>query len=103
MKILLDHCAPRPVRRLLPGHEVVTAHEMGWSDLDNGVLLAAAEARFDLFLTVDTNIRYQQNLSGRRLAILLVPQDLDWLREHLERLMAAVACMSVGGYQELTR
>lgn len=103
MKILLDHCTPRPVRGLLLGHEVKTAYEMGWADLDNGILLAAAESQFDLFLTVDTNIRYQQNLSGRRLTILLVPQDLDWLRMHSERLLAAIRELPVGGYRELVR
>lgn len=101
MRILLDHCTTRPVRRLLPGCEVKTTDEMGWADLDNGALLAAAGAVFDLFLSVDTNIRYQQNLGRRRLAMLLVPQDMDRLRDHGEKLTAEVHSMRLGEYREL--
>ncbi|MBV9658511.1 MAG: DUF5615 family PIN-like protein [Verrucomicrobia bacterium] len=73
MKVLLDHCVPRPLRRHLPGHEVATAHSLGWSTLKNGELLAAAEAaQFDVMITSDKNLRYQQNLADRRLAILLL-------------------------------
>ena len=62
--MLLDHCTPRQVRDLLSGHEVFTAYRMGWADLDNGELLRAAEtALFELLITSDTSIRYQQNLS----------------------------------------
>jgi hypothetical protein len=57
----------------LVDHVVVTAREMDWADLDNGHLLAAAEAEFDALITTDQNLRYQQNLAGRRLAILVLP------------------------------
>ncbi len=72
MRILLDQGTPAPLRDALGGHSVETAYELGWSKLSNGELLAAAEAAaFGLLITTDQNLRYQQNLSGRRLAILV--------------------------------
>ena len=73
MKILFDHGTPVPLRRSLPGHEISTAYEMGWAELQNGDLLTAAEKDFQAFITTDKNLRYQQNLAGRRLAILVLP------------------------------
>jgi predicted nuclease of predicted toxin-antitoxin system len=73
MKIFFDQGTPAPLRRALRGHTVSTAHEMGWGELDNGELLAAAEAEFDLLVTTDKNLRHQQNLTGRRLAIVILP------------------------------
>ena len=64
MKILFDHGTPVPLRRSLPGHEVSTAYEMGWAELPNGDLLAAAEKDFQALITTDKNLRYQQNLAG---------------------------------------
>src|SRR5438552_17848485 len=74
MRILFDQGDPVPLRRALAGHTVSTAHEMGWAALDNGALLDAAEAAFDAFITTDRNLRHQQNLTGRRLAILVLPR-----------------------------
>ncbi len=73
MRILLDQGTPAPLRHALTGHTVTTAFEMGWSELANGDLLRETEARFDLLITTDQNLRYQQDLSGRRLAILVLP------------------------------
>ncbi len=71
MKILLDECVPVQVRNALVGHDVSTAQKMGWSGVSNGELLQRAEqAGFDLFIVADKNLRYQQNLKGRKLAIL---------------------------------
>lgn len=70
MKILLDECVPSPLRKLLAGHECHTAQEMGWTSIKNGELLALAEGKFDLFITSDQGFAYQQNLRGRRIAIL---------------------------------
>ena len=61
------------MRHALAGHSVSTAYEMGWSDRENGALLNAADGAFDLFITTDQNLRYQQNLAGWRLAILVLP------------------------------
>ena len=73
MRILLDQGTPVPLRAILAGHEVSTAYELGWSTLSNGELLLAAETRFELLVTTDQNLRYQQNLAGRRLSILVLP------------------------------
>ena len=70
MKILLDECVPWPMHRLLGSHACTSVQAQGWSGIRNGDLLQRAEAEFDLFITSDQNIRYQQNLAGRRIAIL---------------------------------
>lgn len=72
MKILFDQGTPEPLRRSLAGHEVVTALEMGWSRLTNGVLLDSAIAHsFDVLITTDQNLQYQQNLAGRPIAVVV--------------------------------
>jgi hypothetical protein len=78
MRILFDQGTPAPLRRLLAGHTVVTAYEMGWTKLDNGSLINAAEERFEALITTDQNLRYQQNLTGRRLAIVVLPTT-NWI------------------------
>jgi hypothetical protein len=75
VNILLDECTPRVVKKLLPKLNIQTVQEMGWSGLKNGELLAAAEGQFDVFVTTDKNLRYQQNLQGRKLAVLLLPSN----------------------------
>ena len=70
MKILLDECVPWPMHKLLSGHSCSTVQGEGWGGIKNGDLLQRAEGEFDLFITSDQNIRYQQNLLGRRIAIL---------------------------------
>jgi hypothetical protein len=70
MRIVLDECVPWPMHRLLTAHECRTAQQEGWAGAKNGRLLQLAEGRFDLFITSDQNIRYQQNLAGRHIAIL---------------------------------
>jgi hypothetical protein len=64
VKVLLDECLPRYLKSALAGHEVRTVQESGWSGLKNGELLNLAEPRFEVFLTSDQNLRYQQNLAG---------------------------------------
>jgi hypothetical protein len=75
---------------------------MGWSSLSNGDLLSAAEARFDLLVTTDQNLRYQQNLTGRRIAILILPTT-SWpeIQKHLAEITSAVAATQPGSYREL--
>jgi predicted nuclease of predicted toxin-antitoxin system len=72
MRVLLDECVPKRLRRELSGHDVVTVVEMGWSGVTNGKLLALAATEFDCLLTVDTNIEKQQHIPSLRIAILLV-------------------------------
>lgn len=103
MRILFDQGVPVPLRRALVGHEVVTAYERGWSTLKNGELLAAAERDgFDLFITTDTNLKYQQTLTDRTLAILVLGTT-SWprIRKAADTVAAAVAEAKPGRYAEI--
>ncbi|MFY9895514.1 MAG: DUF5615 family PIN-like protein [Xanthobacteraceae bacterium] len=102
MKILFDHGTPAPLRHALSGHSVSTANEMGWSEIDNGKLLSAAEIEFDLIITTDQSMRYQQNVAGRRLAILVLPTT-RWKRIELHRsqILAAIDRLRPGDLVEL--
>ncbi len=75
MKILLDEFVPRILKLRLPQLNISTVQEMGWAGVRNGELLRRAEERFDVFVTADQNLRYQQNLSGHKLAILVLPSN----------------------------
>jgi hypothetical protein len=75
MKIVLDGCTPRLLKQLLSGFEIATVQELGWTGITNGALLRLAEVQFDVFTTTDKNLRYQQNLLGRRLAIIELPTN----------------------------
>lgn len=80
MRILFDQGTPVPLRSCLRGHDVATAYEKGWATLRNGELLDAAEAEgFEIFVTTDQNLRYQQNLSTRKLAVVVL-STTSWLR-----------------------
>jgi PIN like domain len=73
MRILLDECAPRRLRRELPGHDVRTVQEMGWSGKKNGDLVRLmAGQSFELLLTVDQSIRHQRNLQGSGVAVIVL-------------------------------
>lgn len=72
MKVLLDECVPRKLSRELAEHEVSTVTERGWSGIKNGKLLALAEAEVDVFLTVDQNLKYQQNLKAFNIGVILL-------------------------------
>jgi hypothetical protein len=101
--VLLDQNAPRALRAILSGHDVRTALQMGWDALANGELISAAEiSGFDVMVTADQNIVYQQNLTGRRLA-LVVLADNHWpvVRAAIQRVVDAVNNASVGSYQTI--
>lgn len=102
MNVLLDAGVPRPLRTLLPAHSVHTAQEMGWGQLKNGALLEAAESEFDAFLTSDQNLKYQQNVAARRLAILVLPTN-DWpaIRSKSIQIATQVAELKPGDFVEL--
>jgi hypothetical protein len=92
MRVLFDQGTPAPIRRALQNHTVKTAREQGWSTLLNGDLLRAAEeAGFDVFLTTDTNIPYQQNLEGQKMAIVILSRN-KWslVRSRLKQIVDAV-------------
>ncbi len=100
MKILLDECVPAQVRHAFTGHETITVQEQGWTGIQNGALLIAAErAGFDLFVVADKNLRHQQNLSGRGLAILeLWTNHRPTLEKHFGAVRAAAGKLSPGEY-----
>jgi hypothetical protein len=92
-----------PLREHLTSHAVTTAFELGWSNLKNGDLLAAAETSFDLLITTDQQLRYQQNLSGRKLAILvLLTTSWPRIRTRIPQIQEAVERIKPGEYQEVT-
>ncbi len=72
MRVLLDHCVPKRLGRLLIGHEVRTARAMGWDDIGNGRLLALAVGEFDVMVTVDRNLAYQQNREALPLPVVIL-------------------------------
>ena len=82
MRLLIDECLPQRVKVLFAeaGHDCQTAREAGLSGKENGELLAAADKKFEVLLTIDKNIRHQQSLTGRKIAVLIirsVSSDLD--------------------------
>lgn len=103
MKILLDEDAPLPLRRALDGHDVFSTQYVGWSGLKNGELVAAAETNgYEIFITCDRDLEYQQNLSGRRIAIILLSaQEWPILKEHLDVIRRAVDSALPGTYQRV--
>lgn len=103
MKVLFDECMPQPLRRFLKGFEVSTAQELGWGRVTNGELLQRAEGVFDVFLTADQRLKYQQNLSGRRLAILVLSTN-RWpkVRAKIAEICTAIQSLKPGDHVELT-
>jgi hypothetical protein len=102
--VLFDHGTPKGLALLLSEHPVHTAQSKGWDRLDNGALLNAAEAAgFDLVLTTDRRIRYQQNLKARRIALVVLTGSTKWslVRQHADRIAAAVASATPGSYAEI--
>ncbi len=99
MKIILDESAPQKLRLLIDSrHIVVTTWFQGWSGLENGALLTAAEeAGFDLFITADQEIRYQQNLTGRKIALLVLSTN-NWsvMKEQARIIAAAIEAATAG-------
>jgi len=103
MLILFDNSTPRGIARSLHGHLVTEARERGWDRLSNGELLKAAEqAGFDVLLTPDQNMRYQQNLTGPRIAIVVLGKG-RWtlVKPHVAQIAAAVNSATPGSYTEI--
>lgn len=99
MRLLLDECVPKRLKRELPGHEVKTVQDMGWAGIKNGALLRLADAKFDAFLTVDQGIEYQHNFSNLKISILVMSaasNDVDDLRPLLPSVEAALASLRTG-------
>lgn len=103
MKVLFDNGTPKPIARSLTGHDVTFAREIGWHELGNGELIRKAEdAGFQVLLSTDKNIRYQQNLSGRKIALVVLGhQQWPVVRLHLEKIANAVSAATPGSYVEV--
>lgn len=103
MKILFDQGTPVPLRRFLPGHTIDTAYERGWSELANGNLLTRAEQEgYELLITTDRNLRYEQNLANRNIAIVVL-MTTSWprIQRQTDRVQAVVDEIQSGTYQEI--
>jgi hypothetical protein len=99
MRLLLDECVPKRLKRELPEHDVRTVPEAGWSGLKNGALLRAADGLFEVLLTVDQGLPYQQNLSGLHIAVVVIvaaSNDIDDLRPMLPRVRETLAQIRPG-------
>ncbi len=103
MRILFDQATPVPIKTYLELHSISTAAQQGWDRLRNGDLLTVAErAGFDLLLTTDKNMRYQQNLTGRTIAIVVLGnQQWPELRAYIQLVVEAVNAATPGSYVEI--
>ena len=103
MRILFDQGTPVPLRALLPGHVVATVYELGWSQLRNGELIRQAElAGYDAFVTTDQSLRYQQQLDGRSMAIVVL-MAASWprIRQHADHITTCFSDLQPGAYLEI--
>jgi hypothetical protein len=99
VKIVLDECVDWRLSRDLVGHEVKTARQPGWTAIKNGELLALASAEFDVFVTVDRNLSFQQNLPSLGIAVAILrarSNRLADLRPLVPKLMAALQTVRAG-------
>ena len=103
LRVLFDQGVPVPLRKALSGFQFDTAFERGWSTLQNGELIAAAQAEYDVFVSTDKNLRYQQDLRNRTVAILILPTT-RWpvIQSHAARIQAALERIEAGAYVELS-
>jgi len=103
MRVLFDQATPLPIRAYLDQHEVRTASQQGWATLKNGDLLTAAEAAgFEILLTTDKNLRYQQNLEGRKIAVVVLGrQQWPQVQRYIQRVVNAVNAAVLGSYLEI--
>ena len=103
MRILFDQGVPRGLAASLRGHDVTEARKLKWESVSNGELLKLAEgAGFDLLLTTDKNVRYQQNLADRKISIVVLGNSPWWLvRQHLDAIAAAVNAATPGSYTDV--
>ena len=99
MKIIFDENVPKPLLQFLPAHDVTTVQEQGWAGISNGELVRRVEEAFDLLIVADKNLRYQQNLGGRRIALVELPTN-RWpvLKTIVTRICAAVEKAVPGSY-----
>lgn len=104
MRVLFDQGTPVPLREVLTQHEVATAYERGWSKLKNGELLDAAEGDgFEVFVTTDTRLRYQQNLAARRIAVVcLLATSWPRINRNIDAVVSAIDSCAPASYTEVS-
>ncbi len=105
MKIFLDHCVPKRLLRLLSEHEVKTAYQMGWAAKKNGELMNLVENEFEVFLTVDQNLRHQQNLISSQLRFVVLvaaSNQYDSLAPLIPQVKDALAKLAPGDLIEIS-
>jgi predicted nuclease of predicted toxin-antitoxin system len=99
MRVVLDECLPKRLTRELPGHMARTVQQMGWSGISNGKLLCLIRGQFDAFITVDSNLAYQQDLQTLPVAVVVLrapSNKIEDLRPLLPRLLATMAALKPG-------
>ena len=99
MRVLLDECLPCPLKMDLPGYDVATVPEMGWAGIKNGALLKLVEPAFDVFLTIDGNLRFQQNLRSMGLSFIVLSalnNRIETLRPLMPRVLVALQSVVTG-------
>ena len=104
MRILFDQGTPVPLRKYLTEHSVTIAYEEGWSNLSNGDLLKSAEDKgYQIFVTTDRNLRYQQNLSDRQMAIVVF-LSTSWpkIRTQTDKVCGVINEIKLGDYVEIS-
>lgn len=106
MRVLLDECAPSELESFLSDHEIdcLTVPDAGWSGKSNGELLRLAESEFDVFITIDANLKYQQNVSRLKLAIIVIrarSNRLVDLRPHFSSCLGAIKSARAGQVVEV--
>ena len=95
MRILFDSCCPRPLRKYLSGHEVTTAQELGWEELRNGELLQRAQAQFDVMISTDSNIEYQQRLPDYGITLIVLRSVSGQVAELAQLMPDCLKALSV--------
>jgi predicted nuclease of predicted toxin-antitoxin system len=95
MKILIDECAPKALQAAIAagGHDCTTVQDAGWSGKENGELLALAGGRFDVLVTLDRKLRYQQNLTGRRIGVVVLRSRSNRLADLQPHFVACIAAL----------
>lgn len=102
MRILLDECTPRVLKTRLHDFDIVTVQDVGWAGIKNGELLKRAEGQFDVFITTDKNLRYQQKLTSTRLAIIELPtNEVPIVAELAPAVQAALAEITGGQFVQI--
>jgi predicted nuclease of predicted toxin-antitoxin system len=104
VRLLLDECVPKRLRQELPSHDVRTVPEMGWAGKENGELRALAESRFEVFVTIDQKLKYQQSVSGRTIPVVVLVakrNKIEFLRPLVPELERALSEVKPGELREI--